>query len=75
MEVDQGLLEKAKKDNPEFKKLFDDHLELKSKVDSLNKLKFLSGEQEVEKKTIQKQKLKYKDRMDQIISEYKTSLH
>ena len=75
MEVDQGLLEKAKKDNPEFKKLFDDHLELKSKVDSLNKLKFLSAEQEVEKKTIQKQKLKYKDRMDQIISEYKTSLH
>ncbi len=75
MEVDQGLLEKAKKDNPEFKKLFDDHLELKSKVDSLNKLKHLSAEQEIEKKTIKKQKLKYKDRMDQIISEYKTSLH
>lgn len=75
MEVDQGLLEKAKKDNPEFKKLFDDHLELKSKVDSLNKLKYLSAAQEIEKKTIKKQKLKYKDRMDQIISEYKTSLH
>ena len=75
MEVDQGLLEKAKKDNPEFKKLFDDHLELKNKVDDLNKLKYLSAEQEIEKKTIKKQKLRYKDRMDQIISEYKTSLH
>ncbi len=75
MEVDQGLLEKAKKDNPEFKKLFDEHLELKNKVDDLNKLKYLSAEQEIEKKTIKKQKLKYKDRMDQIISEYKTSLH
>ncbi|MCH8209366.1 MAG: DUF465 domain-containing protein [Nitrospinae bacterium] len=75
MEVDQGLLEKAKKDNPEFKKLFDEHLELKNKVDDLNKLKYLSAEQEIEKKTIKKQKLRYKDRMDQIISEYKTSLH
>jgi len=75
MEVDQGLLEKAKKDNPEFKKLFDEHLELKNKIDDLNKLKYLSAEQEIEKKTIKKQKLKNKDRMDEIISQYKTSLH
>ena len=75
MEVDQGLLENAKKDNPEFKKLFDEHLELKNKVDDLNKLKYLSAEQEIEKKTIKKQKLKNKDRMDEIISQYKTSLH
>lgn len=75
MEVDQGLLEKAKKDNPEFKKLFDEHLALKNKVEDLNKLKHLSAEQEIEKKTIKKQKLKNKDRMDEIISQYKTSIH
>lgn len=75
MEVDQELLEKAKQDSPEFKKLFDQHHDLKNQVESLNKLKFLSPEQEREKKNIQKQKLASKDRMDQIISEYKTSLH
>ena len=70
MEVNQELLERAKSENPEFKKLFDEHTELKTKVDDLNKLKFLNPEQEIEKKKIQKLKLKNKDLMDKIISAY-----
>ena len=70
MEVNQKLLERAKNENPEFKKLFDEHTELKNKVDDLNKLKFLNPEQEIEKKKIQKLKLKNKDLMDKIISAY-----
>ncbi len=70
MEVNQELLERAKNENPEFKKLFDKHTELKSKVDGLNKLKFLNPEQEIEKKKIQKLKLKNKDLMDKIINSY-----
>ncbi len=70
MEVNQELLERAKNENPEFKKLFDEHTELKTKVDDLNKLKFLNPEQEIEKKKIQKLKLKNKDLMDKIISAY-----
>ena len=70
MEVSQKLLERAKNENPEFKKLFDEHTELKNKVDDLNKLKFLNPEQEIEKKKIQKLKLKNKDLMDKIISAY-----
>ena len=70
MEVNQEVLDRAIKENPEFKKLFDEHTELKSRVESLNKLKFLNPEQEMEKKNIQKLKLKNKDLMDKIISAY-----
>lgn len=70
MEVDQDLLERAKKENPEFKKLFDEHTALKSRVDDLNKKKFLNPEQEIEKKNIQKLKLRNKDLMNKIISDY-----
>ena len=70
MEVNQEILERAINENPEFKKLFDEHTELKNKVDGLNKLKFLNPEQEIEKKKIQKLKLKNKDLMEKIISAY-----
>ena len=75
MEINQDLLEKVRTSNNEFRKLYDDHLTLKSRVDELNKMKFLTPEQEVEKKTIQKKKLQQKDRMNEIVGEYEASLH
>lgn len=75
MEINQDLLEKVRTSNNEFRKLYDAHLTLKSRVDELNKMKFLTPEQEVEKKTIQKKKLQQKDRMNEIVGEYEASLH
>ncbi|NIQ00276.1 MAG: DUF465 domain-containing protein [Nitrospinaceae bacterium] len=75
MEIKTELLEKIKKDNPEFKKLIEEHALLKSKVEELNKLKFLTAEQEIEKKTTQKKKLRMKDRLDEILSQYESTLH
>ena len=75
MEIDQDLLEKVRTSNDEFRKLYDEHLVLKTRVEELNKMKFLSPEQEVEKKTIQKKKLQQKDRMNEIVGEYEASLH
>lgn len=75
MEIDATLLEKVRKENQEFKKLYDEHTGLKNRVEELNRLKFLSAEQELEKKTIQKQKLKNKDRMQEILSQYQATLH
>ena len=69
------LVAKIKSENPEFKKLHEEHVQLKSKVDDLNKRKFLTPEQEIEKQNIKKQKLKNKDRMAQILSEHQGSLH
>lgn len=75
MEINQDLLEKVKTSNNEFRKLYDEHLTLKSRVEELNKMKFLTPEQEIEKKTIQKKKLQQKDRMNKIVGEYEASLH
>lgn len=75
MDIDQELIEKIKSENPEFKKLHEEHIQLKSTVDDLNKRKFLTPEQEIEKQNIKKQKLKNKDRMAQILSEHQASLH
>ena len=74
MDIDPMLLEKVQGENDEFKKLYEEHLELKHRVEKLNKLSFLSAEQELEKKTVQKQKLKGKDRMLKIIEQYEASL-
>ncbi len=73
MEIDSTLLEKIQSENDEFKKLYEKHTQLKHRVEELNHMRFLSPEQEVEKKTIQKQKLKDKDRMMQIIDQHQTT--
>ena len=73
MDIDPTLLAKVQGENEEFKKLYQEHLELKHRVEELNKMSFLSPEQELEKKTVQKQKLKGKDRMAQILEEYQAS--
>lgn len=74
MDIDPGLVEKIKQNNDEFEKLFNEHAHLKSKVEEFNKMKYLTPEQEVEKKRHQKQKLKTKDRIEKIIQEYQTSM-
>ena len=73
MEIDPTLLEKVQGESEEFKKLYQEHLGLKIRVEELNKMKFLTPEQELEKKTVQKQKLKGKDRMSQIVEQYQAS--
>jgi uncharacterized protein YdcH (DUF465 family) len=75
MEIDPMLVEKLSSENEEFKKLYKEHTDLKHRVEELNKMKFLSAEQELEKKTIQKQKLKLKDRLDIILNENHSTLH
>jgi hypothetical protein len=73
MEIDPTLLEKVQGENQEFKKLYEEHLDLKKRVEKLNNMHFLTPEQELEKKTVQKQKLKGKDRMIEIIEQFQAS--
>ena len=58
-------------ENEEYKKLEDEHHKLNDYLDEMSKKKYLSSEEEIEKKKLQKQKLQYKDRLAQIIREYK----
>jgi hypothetical protein len=57
---------------PELKTLYVEHVELKKKLDTLNHKHYLTPEEEVEKKRIQKLKLVGKDRMMAILAEHRS---
>lgn len=70
MKIDPEILEKITSENMEFKKLYDEHTRLDDKVEELNRRHYLTPEEETEKKTLQKQKLLCKDRLEQMLEEY-----
>ncbi len=57
-------------ESEEFRKLEEEHRKLDQSLDGINRKKYLTTEEEIEKKKIQKQKLQYKDRMAQLVREY-----
>jgi len=60
-----------RKENEEFKKTEEDHRKLDKSLEEMLKKRYLTAEEELEKKKIQKQKLQCKDRMAQLIREYR----
>lgn len=71
MEIEKQALENILNTSVEFKRLYEQHSDLKHKVEDMNKIKFLTAEQEVKKKQHQKQKLFLKDKMELILSQEK----
>jgi uncharacterized protein YdcH (DUF465 family) len=72
MEMDEKvLIEHLKQTNPEFRQLMEQHLQYEHQLEEFNKLRYLSSEQELEKKRVQKIKLHGKDRMAEILKEHK----
>lgn len=65
------IVEFLKKENEEFKKLSEEHRNLDLLLAKIDSKRYLTPEEEVERKTVQKQKLFKKDRMAQMIREYK----
>jgi uncharacterized protein len=75
METDEKtLIEDLKVTNPEFRRLAEEHLQYERRLEELNKLRYLTSEQELEKKQVQKLKLRGKDRMAEILREHKSRL-
>jgi uncharacterized protein len=75
METDENtLIEHLKQTNPEFRRLMEEHLRYEQQLQEFNKLRYLTSEQEIEKKRVQKTKLRGKDRMAEILKEYKARL-
>ena len=71
MEIEKEALDKILNSSVDFKRLYVEHSELKLKIGNMNKSKFLTAEEEVEKKRNQKQKLILKDKMEAILSQAK----
>ncbi len=71
MIAEDHLLEKISKEKKEFKKLLDNHYELKGKIQNYEKRRHLTPEEELEMKKLKKIKLKEKDIMMHIVNEYR----
>ncbi len=68
---EEEIVEVLKKDNADFRKLTEEHKNLEELLAKIDSKRFLTPEEEVERKRIQKQKLLKKDRMAALIRDYK----
>jgi uncharacterized protein YdcH (DUF465 family) len=68
---DSEIVEILKKENDEFQKIEEEHRSFEQTLAALDKRKYHTTDEEMERKTIQKKKLLIKDRMAVMIREYK----
>ncbi|MGQ9570416.1 MAG: DUF465 domain-containing protein [Thermodesulfovibrionales bacterium] len=68
---EEEIAELLKKENEEFRKLTEEHGTLEELLAKIDSKRYLSPEEEIERKKIQKQKLLKKDRMAALVREYK----
>jgi uncharacterized protein YdcH (DUF465 family) len=69
--TEQEIIELLKKENEEFRKLEEEHRNLKNTLVEIDRKVYLSTEEEVERKKLQKLKLIKKDRMAELIRDYR----
>ncbi len=72
---EQEVVENLKKENEEFRKLLEEHHGLENLLAEIDKKVYLTPEEEIERKKMQKQKLAKKDRMAELIRDFKKSHH
>lgn len=70
---EQQIADVLGKENEEFRKLGEEHKNLEEILAEMNNKVYLTSEEEIEKKRIQKLKLIKKDRMAELVREYKKS--
>ncbi len=70
---EQEIIELLRKENEEFKRLEEEHRSLDNTLKALESRRFLTPEEEMEIHRIKKLKLSKKDRMLELIEEYKRS--
>lgn len=65
------LVARLRTEDPEFKKWEEEHHKLESNLASIDSHVYLSPEEEIERKRIQKLKLAAKDKMMEMVRRYK----
>lgn len=66
MDINDPVIKTLLKENNEFRSLFKEHEELEKKITEIDSYHYLTPQQEMERKNIQKIKLKGRDRMEEI---------
>jgi hypothetical protein len=69
--TDEQIVEQLKRENVEYQKLSLEHRELKALLEEMNAKHYLTPEEDLERKKLQKAKLLKKDRMAEMIRDYK----
>jgi acetyl-CoA carboxylase alpha subunit len=70
---DQDLIDRLIPENEELQGLVKEHKEFENQLAEYNKRLYLSDEENREKKRIQKLKLAGRDRIEQILSDYRST--
>ena len=68
---EEDIVEILKKENEEFRRIYQEHRELDSQLLEFNKKHYLTPEEETEMHRIKKEKLYKKDKIAELIREYK----
>ena len=71
--IDTAVIEQVKRENAEFCGLIEAHQQYEDQLAAYNDLRFMTSEQEVERKRLQKLKLQGKDRMLAILQQYQVA--
>ena len=67
MDTESAVFQSLLKESDTFRKLYDEHIKYERQLEELDKVRYLTPEQEMQRKTIQKLKLSGKDRMARMI--------
>lgn len=68
---DLTLIEKFASQDPELKKRLEEHAEFERQIEEFNEKPYLSPEETLERKRLQKLKLAGRDRIEQILAKYR----
>jgi uncharacterized protein YdcH (DUF465 family) len=72
MEIkEEALIRSLINNNSELRQYYEEHVELKQRLEELRQKLYLTEEEQIEQKRIQKQKLAGKDRMMEILARYR----
>jgi len=71
--VEAALIDQASRENEEFRQLLEAHRVYEEQLNAFNEPTYLTSDQELERKRLQKLKLLGKDRMMAILSQYASS--
>jgi uncharacterized protein YdcH (DUF465 family) len=69
---DEELIQSLLDSEPELRRYYEEHVDLERRLDSFHQKLYLTPDEEVEKKRLQKLKLAGKDRIMEILSRYRT---
>jgi uncharacterized protein YdcH (DUF465 family) len=68
---DQTLIQKLCEENPRFRLLYEEHVIFEKQLRALDDRVYLSPEEEMDRRRMQKLKLAGKDEMEHILREYR----